>query len=87
MDRSKVLELLHGGEVLVVFEKTDGTIRNMLATLKSELLPEQTDIEEHIQKKKLNPDTLAVWDTENQGWRSFRWDRLKRVNGENFGTQ
>lgn len=87
MEKSEVLSLLHEGEVLVFFEKADGTVRNMLATLKEELLPAQVDIEETIQKKKPNPDICAVWDTENQGWRSFRWDRLKKVNGENFGTQ
>lgn len=87
MEKSEVMNLLHEGEVLVHFEKADGTMRNMLATLKEELLPEQIDIEEEIQKKKPNPDVLAVWDTENQGWRSFRWDRLVKVNGEVFGTK
>ena len=86
MERSEVIDLLREGEVLVFFEKTNGEMRNLLATLKEELLPAQTDIEEVIQKKKPNPDVLAVWDTENQGWRSFRWDRLKKINGENFGT-
>lgn len=87
MDKSEVLELLHEGEVLVAFEKADGSERNMLATLTEVLLPEQVDVEEHIQKKKPNPDVCVVWDTENQGWRSFRWDRLKRVNGDTFGSE
>jgi len=87
MEKSDVIGLLHEGEVLVFFEKADGTMRNMLCTLKEELLPEQVDMEEVIQKKKPNPDVIAVWDTENKGWRSFRWDRLKKVNGESFGTQ
>jgi hypothetical protein len=87
MEKSDVIGALHEGEVLVFFEKADGTLRNMLCTLKEELLPEQVDLEETIQKKAPNPDVLAVWDTENQGWRSFRWDRLKKVNGETFGTE
>jgi len=87
MEKSDVIGLLHEGEVLVFFEKADGTMRNMLCTLKEELLPEQVDMEEVIQKKKPNPDVIAVWDTENKGWRSFRWDRLRKVNGESFGTQ
>lgn len=87
MDRSEVLKALHEGQVQLCFQKVDGTLRNMLATLKEEFLPSQIDLEETIQKKKQNPDVLAVWDIENKGWRSFRWDRLQNVNGENFGTQ
>jgi len=48
----------------------------MLCTLKSDLLPAQTDIEEAVQKKTPNPDVLAVWDVEAQGWRSFRYDSI-----------
>jgi hypothetical protein len=43
-------------------------------------LPAQVDLEEAIQKKKPNPDALAVWDVEANGWRSFRWDSLQDFN-------
>jgi hypothetical protein len=48
----------------------------LICTLKADLLPAQTDLEEAVQKKTPNPDVLAVWDTENQGWRSFRYDSI-----------
>jgi hypothetical protein len=48
----------------------------MLCTLNPDLLPAQTDIEETVQKKTPNPDVLAVWDIENAGWRSFRYDSI-----------
>ena len=67
---------LHNGVVRVVFLKKDGTERKMLCTLKADLLPAQTDIEEAVQKKTPNPAVLAVWDVEAQGWRSFRWDSI-----------
>jgi hypothetical protein len=62
--------------VCVLFVKKDGTERRMTCTLKPDLLPAQTDLEEAVQKKTSNPDVLAVWDLENQGWRSFRYDSV-----------
>jgi hypothetical protein len=62
--------------VEVLFVKKDGTERRMVCTLKPDLLPAQTDLEEAVQKKTPNPDVLAVWDLENQGWRSFRYDSV-----------
>jgi hypothetical protein len=62
--------------VNVLFVKKDGTARQLICTLKPDLLPVQTDLEEAVQKKTPNPDVLAVWDIENKGWRSFRYDSI-----------
>ena len=62
--------------VNVLFVKKDGTERKLICTLKPDLLPVQTDLEEAVQKKTPNPDVLAVWDIENKGWRSFRYDSI-----------
>jgi hypothetical protein len=62
--------------VTVDFIKKDGTQRKMRCTLRADLLPPQTDIEEAVQNKTANPDVLAVWDLENEGWRSFRYDSV-----------
>jgi hypothetical protein len=35
------------------------------------MLPEQTDLEEHVQRK-VSTEVIAVWDLEEKGWRSFR---------------
>lgn len=67
---------LHEGIVEVVFIKKDGTERKLKCTLKADLLPAQTDLEEAVQKKTPNPAVLAVWDLENEGWRSFRYDSV-----------
>lgn len=69
-------EILHLGQVNVTFIKKDGTERKMQCTLRSDLLPTQTDLEEAVQKKTPNPDVLAVWDLEAEGWRSFRYDSV-----------
>ena len=60
----------------VAFIKKDGTQRLMRCTLRADLLPAQTDLEESIQKKTPNPEVLAVWDLDNDGWRSFRYDSI-----------
>jgi predicted lipoprotein len=31
-------------------------------------------------KKKPNEDVCAVWDIDAGAWRSFRWDRLIRID-------
>jgi hypothetical protein len=84
MEKSKVLELMHTEIVDIEFTKKDGTVRHMTCTLKLDSLPTQVDLEEHVQKKTPNASTLAVFDTINQGWRSFTWSSLIRVNGEMY---
>lgn len=84
MEKSEVLDLLHKESVDLEFIKKDGSLRVMTATLRADKLPAQIDLEETVQKKTPNPDVLAVFDLINQGWRSFRWDSLKTVNGEPF---
>lgn len=63
---------------IVTFTKRDGSVRTMRCTLKADLLPPQTDVEEQVQDK--NPtapaESLAVWDLEKAAWRSFRFDTI-----------
>jgi hypothetical protein len=83
--RRFVKSLLHEGPVLVEFTKSDGTIRVMNCTLNTTLgaVFKQTQIDENqvssLKPKKVNNDACAVWDLDNSQWRSFRWDRLKRI--------
>lgn len=81
-DQDAIRKSLHEQVCKLVFTKANGDTRIMHATLKEDLLPEQIDVEEHIQKKKPNPSVLAVWDVDAKGWRSFRWDSLKDFNTE-----
>ena len=82
IDKDNVVEKLKNGVCKVVFTKANGENRVMHATLNEEILPPQQDVEEYIQKKKPNPDVLAVWDTDKGAWRSFRWDSLKEFKTE-----
>lgn len=63
--------------VTVKFEKSDGSIREMRCTLKEGQIPE-----EKMPKnsgKKHSDEVQPVFDLENQGWRSFRFDSVKEV--------
>jgi hypothetical protein len=82
MTNDEMKDSLHKGICKVVFTKKNGDERIMHCTLQESMLPEQIDIEEQIQKKKPNPDVLAVWDVEAKGWRSFRWDTIKDFSTE-----
>ena len=78
-DKNQYLrDVLKENILLVTFTKRDGTVRTMRCTLKPDLLPAQTDIEEQVQNK--NPtapaESLAVWDLEKAAWRSFRFDSI-----------
>lgn len=78
-EQQEVKNALQERVCTVTFTKVNGDERVMACTLKTDLLPEQTDVEEHIEKKVKtpNPSVLAVYDVTAKGWRSFRWDSMK----------
>lgn len=69
--------VLHSNEVNVTFTKKDGTERDMRCTLKPELLP-KVEITEGKKARKKSETSIAVYDLEVQGWRSFNWRSVKR---------
>lgn len=71
--------LLKDTVVTVVFTKADGSEREMKATLKEELLPVVESTGESKPARKKSEEVLAVYDTEAEGWRSFRWDAIKSI--------
>ena len=84
MEKSEILDLLRSETVDIEFIKANGETRLLTCTLKPESLPAQIDVEEHVQKKAPNDAVCAVFDTINQGWRSFRWDSVLTINGEKY---
>lgn len=70
-------DLLRSGNTKVTFVKKDGTEREMLCTLKENLIPEE--MKPKGTGKEKNDDVLAVFDVEKQEWRSFRYDSVKSV--------
>lgn len=80
--REATIAQLVSGPCNVVFTKKNGDRREMRCTLEASMLPPLLPLEEgqEKQKRKVNPDVLAVFDLEAQGWRSFRWDSLQSIN-------
>lgn len=60
----------------IKFTKVDGTERTIKGTLRQDLLP---PYEESTSPKSKNDNIISVWDLENEGWRSFRYDSVIEV--------
>ena len=75
--RDQIVSLLKTNEVLVEFTKSDGTARSMRATLNPQQLPET---EEKAKAKKNESNTVAVWDLDAEGWRSFKLETVYGVH-------
>jgi hypothetical protein len=71
-------KILRNEIIDVTFLKKNGSERKMQCTLLSEEIP--TDMVPKGTKKTQSTETIAVFDVENQGWRSFRWDSIKQIN-------
>jgi len=72
-------QLLSNEGAIVTFTKKDGTERVMKATLNENVIPQEF-IPKSESNRKVNDEVIAVFDLENQGWRSFRYDSIKQVD-------
>ena len=93
--RSWVRGLLTNSEISVTFTKADGTDREMLCTLVHSRIPVSVTKpvvlttstapvdgivrESKRPRKEPDPHSIRVFDVEKQEWRSFRFERLKKV--------
>jgi len=77
-DAIQIKQQLKEGPCFVTFIKVDGTKRIMKCTLNDTYIP-PTEPKKTERVKKDNPDVLAVWDLEKDGWRSFRFDTVLEV--------
>ena len=79
-DRDALRTALQEGVVEVVFTKVNGVQRTVRGTIKPEEIRVLSATPDKLAHEKAvraaNPDVQPVWDTENSGWRSFRWDRV-----------
>jgi len=88
--RDWVKSLLHVTEVTVEFTKADGTVREMRCTLNPDKLPPVPAptgpvdgiVKESKQRKAPDPESIRVFDLDKNEWRSFRFDRLKKVGAD-----
>ena len=91
-DRAEFRKWVHGllndGQVQVSFIKSDGSEREMTCTLsevygaKYKTIVEDMSLDNSVEVKQPKPpnnDVCRIWDCDAKAWRSFRWDRLKRI--------
>ena len=92
--RDWVRGLLNVSEITVTFVKADGTLRDMRCTLDRDKIPpqppraekpaEEAPVDGIVRESKevTKPEeshTQKVFDLDAGAWRSFRYDRLKKV--------
>lgn len=80
--RSWIKGLLKNEKVTVTFAKATGEIRIMECTLSEEYGAKYVVHENKESTKKPNPEVCVVWDCNQNAWRSFRYDRIKQIEGK-----
>ena len=75
----RIKDILRNQELTITFTKKDGTERVMRCTLDPNKLPIKENTETNSQRKT-NNETMAVFDLEAQGWRSFTKKSVKCVD-------
>ena len=79
--RTELMETLRKEIVEVTFLKLDGDERKMPCTLITSFLPPAKKDDPMSQKKvrEVSDKVCAVWAVESKGFRSFRYDRVTKV--------
>lgn len=81
--REWVQGLLKDSEVTIDFIKSNGEFRSMKCTLSEQHGAKYTMNENKDRPaRKPNLEVCVVWDCNQNAWRSFRWDRVKRIQFE-----
>lgn len=79
MNRNEIIDLLSKNVANVVFEKKDGTLRDMRCTLIANEIPADKQPKTSETERKVNESVLAVFDIVLGEWRSFRIDSVKQI--------
>jgi len=79
IDKEKLNENLKSGLVKVTFTKVDGSTRVMTCTLSESVIPQKVETTTGTSARKKNENICSVWDTEVNGWRSFRYDSIQNI--------
>ena len=74
--KDQLLKLLSESTATVTFNKLNGDERVMTCTKDLKVIPK----ENHTQTtKEAHEKNITVWDTNAKGWRSFVYDRVRKV--------
>lgn len=78
--KENLIDMLRNNVVTVTFTKVDGTERVMKCTLMSEYVPNAPTNNGQMLLQESAAKTVSVWDTEANGWRSFKVDNVKSIS-------
>ena len=74
--KADLLKLLSESTQIVTFQKLNGDERIMTCTKDLNIIPK----ENHPKAtEKAHETNITVWDTNAKGWRSFVYDRVRKV--------
>ena len=79
--KDQLMSILKEEDLVVTFLKLDGDRRVMTCTLNEDRVPPPTKKDPLSQKKirQISDKVCSVWDINAKGWRSFRYDRVEKV--------
>lgn len=77
--------LLKEDVVSITFIKKDGSERLMKCTLSESKIP--SEFAPKGSEKAKSDEVLPVFDVESDGWRSFRWDSIKKIQFSLVGSE
>jgi hypothetical protein len=69
--KASLIDMLQNNIYVIKFKKLNGETREMTCTLMEEFLP--------TSKYKKTKNSISVWDTDKNAWRSFRYTNLISV--------
>jgi hypothetical protein len=83
--REQLIEFLKIDVLIVTFNKISGDERTIECTLNPRFLPEakQEDPLSQTKIRNIENKTIIVWDVNAKDWRSFRYDRVTKVEVDN----
>lgn len=75
--REWVKGILQRETATLTFQKKDGTMRVIVASLREEDMPSYEKKTDAV--RKVNEEVLPVVDLEKNEWRSFRFDSIRKI--------
>jgi hypothetical protein len=80
--RTDLEKMLEQNVLVVDFTKLNGDKRVMTCTLREDMKPPATKKDPMSQEKvrKVSDAVVSVWDVNAKGWRSFRYERVNKVD-------
>ena len=82
LHKSALQEMLRQRVVKIRFVKSDGTFREMNATLMTEYQDAVGWVKQTDRVRPQNPDQVSVIDVDKGAWRSFLISTLVEIDGE-----